>query len=165
MRGDSYRSNEPVPCPPHLSVLLKSLGKFDGKPNTEAQQQVAIEVWNDIANLGPLVVPPKPHFENPSVLTRWQNGGQIPDSLVESFATWLEATRRRTNAITENERRLRNTTWAQMQLRDVGDYFEQFAAFHRDMWSIRDVCSDIAEREQQVQAVARNGQRRDVRHG
>jgi hypothetical protein len=57
-------------------------------------------------------------------------------------------------------RRLRATTWAQMRLRNVGDYWDVLAEWHRDQWGIGEVCEDSADRELQVQAVARNGARR-----
>lgn len=154
MRGD-YREGGAVPPPAWLGDVLK-------RNDTE---RMAIETWADVNNLGPVHVPPPMDFQDPAVLRRWQNGAPIPEELVPSFAAWLLHTKRRSEQISENQRRLRASTWAQWRLRDVGDYFEQFAEFHRREWGITEVCEDSAEREMQIQAVARNGQRRDVNRG
>jgi len=131
------------------------------------QEAIALEVFHSMDSLAPQLVPHVDNFSNPTAYSRWQKGAPMPEALVPEFAAYLAQLVARSGVIAENERRLRATTWAQWTLASHGkqDYADMLARFHREQWGIAEVCSDSAEREAQVQAVARNGQRRDVRHG
>lgn len=160
MRGDAdMRSRGLVPVPDNfLSVL------HDAMRNPE---KFALETFHAINSLKPLSVPPPLAFQDPKALRAWQeHGTPIPDALVNAFSAWLSQTMVRTGIIEENKRRLRATTWAQRKFveLDKHDFARQLADFHRDEWGIVRVCEDSGECEEQLQAVARNGQRR-VRHG
>lgn len=119
-------------------------------------ETMAIEIFSEVDNLQPLVVPRVEPFQDPHALRRWQEGASIDEKLVPSFASWLRQTHARTVAIGENERRLRSTMWAQWRLRGT-DYEQHFAAFHRERWGIDNVCMEGGAREEQVQARARHG--------
>lgn len=139
--------------PENLGEMLTAIAHRD-------TERLAIEVYQTLNEHSPRHVPPPKNVSNPAAIERWRRGGELPDTLLNEFAVWLSHTKNRSTVIEENVRRLRATTWAQMRLRNVGDYWDVLAEWHRDQWGIDEVCEDSADRELQVQAVARNGARR-----
>lgn len=147
MSGDGGRTTLPV----GFGTVIAAIRKRD-------VETLAQEIFESLDYQGPVAVPPALSFSDPKLLERWRRGETaIPPELTDEFTRWLEWTRRRGNAIEENARRLRATTWAQMRLKNVGDYWEHFERFHRERWGIVRVCEDDEERELQVRAVAKNG--------
>jgi hypothetical protein len=120
-------------------------------------EKIAQEIFHTLQFCGSIPVPPPPGFSDPKTLERWRKGVPMPDVLAPELVNWLESNSRRSAAIGENTRRLRSTTWAQVKLRQVGDYWEHFAAFHKREWGIVRVCIDDVEREAQVLECARRG--------
>ena len=131
---------------------------------------IARGVFAQLDYLGPVHVPAPYAAINPAfpkVVEAWRDGGKLGDEHVGEFAAWLDRCKARSKAISENERRLQTTTWAQDRLRNEGDYFEKFAAFHRDAWGVEAWSDDPRERSEQLKRCARRGMPsvRDVRHG
>lgn len=137
-----------VPPPAGLAELLLT-------GNTE---KYAIETFHqlDTGRLDPLVVPRVEPFQDLPALKRWQGGAPMPEALAIPFSRWLRDTTARTDVVSENERRLRSTAWAQWRLRGT-DYEQHFVDFHRTKWGIDNIEYDSADREMQVQARARHG--------
>ena len=133
---------------------------------------IARGVFAQLDYLGPVHVPASYAPINPAfskAVEEWRKGAHLADEHVGEFAAWLERTKARSKAISENERRLNTTTWAQDRLRNEGDYFERFERFHLDAWGVDQWSDDPAEHSEQLKRCARrgmpSGQRRDVRHG
>lgn len=140
---------------------------------------IARGVWAAIDALGPKHVP-APFAKSQGLreaIKQWNFGGSIDEKNVEEFAQWLEHTKKRSEAISENERRLNVTIWASERLHAQHDYAERFAQFFHDAWGVENWPEDPRERAEQVKACARrgmpsarpsprttnnNGQRRDV---
>lgn len=121
------------------------------------RDNIAREAFRQLDYLGPVHVPPAHKFSDPEVIKAWRVGGHIEDKHVPEFAQWLERTQARSAAISENERRLNTTTWAQERLKNQGDYLERFEQFHFDAWGIERLSDEPRERSQQVMACARKG--------
>jgi hypothetical protein len=122
--------------------------------------------------LGPVHIPAPYAPQNPAftkAVEAWRKGAHLPDEHVGEFAAWLDRAQSRSKAISENERRLNTTIWAQERLRGQSDYFERFAQFHLEAWGIEQWSDNATERAEQVKACARMGvppnSRRDGKHG
>lgn len=110
--------------------------------------------------LGPVHIPAPYAAQNPAfpeAVKAWRKGAHLGDEHVHEFALWLERTQARSKAISENERRLNTTIWAQERLRGQSDYFERFAQFHVDAWGVEQWSDDATARAEQVKACARMG--------
>jgi hypothetical protein len=127
------------------------------------KRAIARQVFEDRESLRPVPIPERVDYSDPLALERWRDGGPAPtdEARALEFSLWRKATAARVNAIEENKRRLRSSTWAEVTLRTTDpDYARILAGFHREHWRIAHVEADAPEnsdqpREHQVIAAVR----------
>jgi hypothetical protein len=105
---------------------------------------IARQVFVDRERYRPVDAPLRAQFSREDVLARWHKGAPIPTELADEFAAYLTAHTARRLAMSELERRLRATMWAQLKLAESSDENDKrmalaFGRWHRELWGVADI--------------------------